>query len=90
MSRLLVAMIAAVIAACSLAGPGCPCGQSYDRDPNGSGEAFYVSADHDESAHCFCRCGSDSVERMPPSASCDGYEDACQTRAGTIARYTCE
>jgi hypothetical protein len=90
MARLFIVMLTAVLAACSLAGPGCPCGQSYDSDPNDPGAMFRVGADHDESAHCFCRCGTDTIERLPPSATCEAYEDTCQTRAGTIARYTCE
>jgi hypothetical protein len=89
-ATIVVLGLAVAYAACVAAGPGCSCGQSYESDPFGSVDGFFIAADHDESAHCFCRCGSDRVERMPPSATCEAYEGACTTQAGEILRYACE
>ncbi len=76
-------------AACA-ASQGCSCGQAYDRDPSDPETAFFVSADHDESAHCYCRCGNGPEERFPPSLTCEGYEGACERSDGSIAQLACD
>lgn len=84
------ALAVASVTSCALSGGGCPCGQIYEQDPFDPASDFFVGADHVESDHCFCRCGDGPEERMPPSATCDGYEGACRTRAGELAQLTCE
>jgi hypothetical protein len=91
MSRayLMIAALGAV-SACLMAGTPCPCGQSFDRDPFGSGEGFYVGPEHDASAHCYCRCGDGPRERLAPSETCEAYEGSCISRSGQTERYVCE
>lgn len=86
---LVVAVISTIVAACLVAGTGCPCGESFERDPFGSAD-LAIGPDHDESVHCFCRCGGDPRERFAPSETCDAYEGPCRMRNGEIAQYTCE
>jgi len=85
---LVTAWLAAMLvaAACSAANR-CSCGQSYDRDAFGNPIA--VGADHDVTAHCYCRCGEGADERMDPAETCESYEGPCE-RDGVIARFTCD
>lgn len=78
-----------LLAACATS-RGCSCGQEYDRDPFDPQAAFYVSADHDESDHCYCRCGDDPAQRFPPSLTCEGYEGACEDSDGTVRQLACD
>lgn len=85
------ALIFASLLSCQTTGPGCACGQSFDRDPFGSdSEPFYVGPDHDESVHCICRCGAGPTHLLAPSETCDAYEGPCRDSNGEIANYTCE
>jgi hypothetical protein len=84
-----VAVISAWRGSCLSTG-SCPCGQTFDHDPFGSDEGFYVGAEHDESVHCFCRCGDGPPDRLPPSATCEAYEGPCEDRNGEPAEYTCD
>lgn len=88
MRALLIAgfLAMSIVAACA-ASNRCSCGQSYDRDPFGNPIA--VGADHDVSAHCYCRCGDGAEERMDPAESCASYEGPCE-RDGVIAQLSCE
>ena len=86
----LVALLLGLLLGACAAARGCACGQEYDRDPFDPAATFYVSADHEEAAHCFCRCGDDSAERLAPSATCEAYEGPCETSAGTIAQLACD
>jgi len=79
----------AMFVSCLAAGSGCPCGESFDRDPFG-GDSLDIGADHEESVHCFCRCGTGPRERLPPSATCEEYEGPCQTDHGEVTAYVCE
>jgi hypothetical protein len=88
-ARVLVGVLAGVLVSCLAAGLPCPCGQSYDRDPSGS-EDFFIEIDHDESAHCFCRCGDGPRERLAPASTCDIYEGPCRATDGTLAMSACE
>lgn len=81
-------LVAAFVAACA-ASRTCPCGQSFDRDPLDPESDFSVGADHDASAHCYCRCGDGPEERFPPSQTCSGFEGSCELPNGTPAQRTC-
>lgn len=90
MHRLALALVAAVWgASCLMSDARCPCGQEYDQDPFGAGR-LDIGADHDESVHCFCRCGDGPTERLDPAADCDDYEGTCRDRAGQPADYVCD
>jgi hypothetical protein len=88
---MVIATIAgAFLVSCLAAGSGCACGQSYERDPFDPGVGLNIGSDHDESVHCFCRCGDGPRERLAPSETCEGYEGPCQTRDGQLALYVCD
>lgn len=86
---LALTVVSAWRGSCLGAGP-CPCGQTFDHDPFGSDDAYYVGADHAESVHCFCQCGDGPLDRLPPSQTCEAYEGTCHDRNGKPAEYTCE
>jgi hypothetical protein len=86
----MLAVLGALAVSCMMAVAPCPCGQSFDRDPFGSDDGFFIGAEHDESVHCFCRCGDGPRERLAPSMTCEAYEGPCEARNGEIARYVCE
>jgi hypothetical protein len=86
----MLAALGALAVSCMMSGAPCPCGQTFEQDPFGSDDPFYVGPEHDEEAHCFCRCGDGPRERLAPSDTCEGYESPCETRNGEIARYSCE
>ena len=92
MFRCMGVLVFAMLVSCQTTGPGCACGQSYDRDPFGSDsdDQFYVGPDHDESVHCICRCGDGPQERLAPSETCEAYEGPCRNNNGELANYTCE
>lgn len=85
-------VVFALLLSCQTSGPGCACGQSYDRDPfaSESDDQFYVGPDHDESVHCICRCGEGPKQLLPPSETCDAYEGACRDSNGELANYICD
>lgn len=86
----IVALLLGLLLAACAAARGCSCGQEYDRDPFDPEAAFYVSADHDVSDHCYCRCGSDPVQRFPPSLTCEGFEGACESSDGMLGQLACD
>lgn len=85
----MLATAGALTVSCMMGGTPCPCGQTFDQDPFGSGGLF-IGPEHDESVHCFCRCGDGPRERLAPSETCEAYEGSCETRDGALARYVCE
>lgn len=86
---LVAALGLAAVGACALS-ETCPCGQTFEEDPFDPGASFYVGPDHQESDHCFCRCGDGPAERLPPSRTCEAYETACQRPDGAVTRFACE
>ncbi len=77
------------VAACMISEARCPCGEEFDQDPFGAG-SLDIGADHDESVHCFCRCGDGPRERLAPAYRCEDYEGPCRNGAGQAGEYVCE
>ncbi len=82
-------IILGCIAAC-VGKPACACGQGYGSDPWNPGGALVIEAEHEEAAHCWCRCGDEDPERFPPSQTCGGFEEPCRLGDGTWDQRVCE
>jgi hypothetical protein len=80
--------VTAGLVACA-ASQTCPCGEQFDRDPFDDSADFFIGADHALSDHCFCQCGDDPEQRMPPSRTCSAYEGPCERLDRTVAQLAC-